>query len=212
MYLRLVRLHIREGSLWQFREHYESHILPALEATDGCLYAALLQPLARTANEDCDSLTLWESVAQANVYVESGRYDELLDGADPYLASATEWKADPFRPPSGQRPPLPDPTVEVYPVEVARQAPGGGETNAVFLRVVDHRVEPARFEELMRTYEDEVARGTGCGRPSGPTWTKTTSASVTFTCGPPVSWRPPRSASTSTATVTEVVPTRRVRV
>ena len=157
MYLRLVRLHIREGSLWQFREHYESHILPALEATDGCLYAALLQPLARTANEDCDSLTLWESVAQANVYVESGRYDELLDGADPYLASATEWKADPFRPPSGQRPPLPDPTVEVYPVEVARQAPGGGETNAVFLRVVDHRVEPARFEELMRTYEDEVA-------------------------------------------------------
>lgn len=157
MYLRFVRLRLRPGSLWEFREYYESRILPALAATPGCLYAALLQPLAKTAGEDCDSLTLWEGVAAADAYVESGLYDELLDGADDFLANATEWKADlsPLLP--GDRAPLPDPDVEVYPVEVARQAPAEGGTSAVYIRVVDHRVEPARFEEFTRAYDETVA-------------------------------------------------------
>ncbi len=157
MFLRFVRLRLRPGSLWEFREYYEASILPALAVTPGCLYAALLQPLAKSASEDCDSLTLWEGVAHADAYVESGLYDELLDGADPFLAQATEWKADLSTLLPGDRAPLPDPDVEVYPVEVARQAPAEAGSAAVYVRVVDHRVEPARFEEMMRTYDATVA-------------------------------------------------------
>ena len=157
MYLRLVRLRLRKGTLWEFREYYEARILPALARTPGCLYAALLQPLAKEAEEDCDSLTLWDGVAAADAYVESGLYDELLDGADAFLAQATAWTNDPSRLLPGERPPLPDPDVDVYPVEVARQAGAEGSASAVFVRVVDHRVEPARFEELRRTYDETVA-------------------------------------------------------
>jgi heme-degrading monooxygenase HmoA len=156
MYLRLVRLRLKDGSLWPFRRYWEENILPALAGADGCLYAALLQATSGAAEVACDSLTLWESAAHADAYVESGLYDELLDGADPFLAAATEWRADlpPLRP--GERPPLPDPEVETYPVALARQAPGSAETGAVFLRIVDVRVDPSRFEDAKAAFEASV--------------------------------------------------------
>mgnify|MGYP001061602438 CR=1 FL=1 len=157
MYLRVVRAKVREGCLWQFREYYESRIVPALAKTEGCLFAALLRPAAKSDPSSCDSLTLWESAAHADAYVESGLYDELLDGADPFLTAVTEWKADLSRLQPAQRPTLPDPDVDTYPVEVAREAPADDASQALFLRIVDHRVEPARFEELRKTYEEVVA-------------------------------------------------------
>ena len=157
MFLRVVRVKVREGCLWQFREYYEAHILPALARTEGCLFAALLRPAAESGPASCDSLTFWESVSHADAYVESGLYDKLLDGADPFLAAATEWKADLSRLQPRERPPLPDPEVDTYPVEVAREAPAGDAAPALFLRIVDHRVEPVRFDELRRTYEEVVA-------------------------------------------------------
>ncbi len=157
MFLRLVRLKLRDAAFWSFRDYYEARILPALAETEGCLYAALLRSAADPGFTTCDSLTLWESSAYADAYVESGLYDELLDGADPFLATATEWKTDLAQLLPLQRPPLPDPAVETFPVEVARNTPGSEGCPALFLRIVDHRVEPARFEELRDTYEKSVA-------------------------------------------------------
>ena len=156
MYLRLVRLRLKDGSLWAFRRHWEERILPALEGTEGCLYAALLQASHGADTYSCDSLTLWESAAHADAYVDGGLYDELLDGADPFLAAATEWRADlpPSRP--DDHPPLPDPEVETYPVALARQAPGGIEEGADFLRIVDVRIDPLRFDEAKRAFEEDV--------------------------------------------------------
>lgn len=157
MFLRLVRLKLKEGALWPFREYYEERVLPALEKTEGCLYAALLRPTAEPASRNLDSLTLWESAAHADAYVASGLYDEFLDGADPLLAAATEWNADLTRLLPGQRPPLPDPEVENFPVEVARDSASETDLPALYLRIVDHRVEPARFNDLKNTYEQSVA-------------------------------------------------------
>ena len=157
LFLRVVRVKVREGGLWPFREYYEKRILPALVQTEGCLFAALLRPAAQTEATSCDSLTLWDSTEHAEAYVASGLYDDLLDGADSFLAAVTEWKADLSRLQPVQRPPLPDPTVDTYPVEVAREAPAGRGSPALFLRIVDHRVEPARFEDLRKTYEDILA-------------------------------------------------------
>ncbi|MCL4807632.1 MAG: antibiotic biosynthesis monooxygenase [Thermoanaerobaculia bacterium] len=157
MFLRVLRANLREGALWGFREYYESRVIPTLAETDGCLFAALLRPTAESVQDTCDSLTLWESAAHADAYIDSGRYDELLDGADPFLSAATEWKADLTKLGADERPPLPDPAVETFPVEVARHAPGAADSGALFLRIVDHRVEPARFDDLKRTYEENVA-------------------------------------------------------
>lgn len=157
MYLRVLKANLRDGAFFGFREYYETGVLPALATTDGCLFAALLKPTAEAAANTAVSLTLWESAAHADAYVDSGRYDELLDGADPYLSAATEWRADLSRLDVDERPPLPDPAVETFPVEVARSAPGDADSGALFLRIVDHRVEPARFDELKKTYEESLA-------------------------------------------------------
>lgn len=156
MFFRFVRVRLRGDALWAFRDYYESRILPALERTDGCLYAALLRPTGDAGSACCDSLTLWKSAAHADAYVASGLYDELLDGADPFLAAATEWRADLANLLPGQRPPLPDPAVESYPVEVSREAPGPAPGPALYLRIVDHRVDPALFAELKQTWESAV--------------------------------------------------------
>ncbi|MDX9735008.1 MAG: antibiotic biosynthesis monooxygenase [Thermoanaerobaculia bacterium] len=161
MYFRLVRLKVRPESLWAFRDYYESRILPGLASAGGCLYAALLRP-ARPAEEGeaaCDSLTLWESEERADAYVDSGRYDELLDGADPFLAGATVWGADLTRPEVDGRPPLPDPKVETGSVEALREAEAGSPLPALFLRVVDHRVEAGCLAAFRRRWEEEVAPG-----------------------------------------------------
>lgn len=156
MYLRFVRLKLRQDAFAPFRDYYESRILPALAETDGCLYAALLRSNRPSDGSTCDSLTLWRSSEDADAYVDGGLYDELLDGADPYLATATEWSAELPSAEAGLRPPLPDPKVETYPVEVAQEAPDGAETEALYLRIVDHRVEPSRFDELRETWEASV--------------------------------------------------------
>ena len=157
MFLRVVRIKVREGGLWSFREYYEETILPALARTEGCLFAALLRPAAGSDASSCDSLTLWESAAHADAYIDSGLYDELLDGADPFLTGVTEWDADLSRLQPGQRPPLPDPDVATYPVEVAREATGEPAAPALFIRIVDHRLEAARFGEMKAAYEESVA-------------------------------------------------------
>lgn len=162
MYFRLVRLKVRPESFCAFRDYYESRILPGLESAGGCLYAALLRPVrpaeeTETAETACDSLTLWESEERADAYVDSGRYDELLDGADPFLAGATDWSADLARLEVGARPPLPDPNVETGSVEALREADDGPRRPALFLRVVDHRVDPGGQAALRRTWEEEVA-------------------------------------------------------
>lgn len=159
MYLRLVRLKLREGAFWAFRTYYEERILPTLDRTEGCLYAALLRRAEEPVTASCDSLTIWESAAHAEAYVSKGIYDVLLDGADPFLAEATEWKAELQRADSTPRPPLPDPAVETYPVEVARVGPTEGASPSLFLKIVDHRVEPKHFEELKRTWQESVAPG-----------------------------------------------------
>lgn len=157
MFFRLVRLTLREGAFWPFRSYYESRILPALAATEGCRYAALLRPARDDASRSCDSLTLWETAAHADAYEAGGLYDRLLDGADPFLAEATLYTTDLARRRPGERPPLPDPEVAKLPVEAGGEAGGAARDPALFLRVVDHRVEPSRFDELRTAWQKEVA-------------------------------------------------------
>jgi len=161
VYFRLVRLKVRPESFWAFRDYYEGRILPGLASAGGCLYAALLRPVrpAEEAEAACDSLTLWESEERADAYVDSGRYDELLDGADPFLAGPTVWSSDLTRLEVGDRPPLPDPKVETGSVEAGQEADGGLTLPALFLRVVDHRIDPGSLDALQRTWEEDVVPG-----------------------------------------------------
>jgi len=156
MYMRFVRLKVKPDRMTDFRRFYEDRIIAALQGTDGCLFASLLQ----TTNEDdeCLSLTLWSSQEATEKYEASGLYDELLDESDEYLAEASEWRVRLAGDSGGSVPRLQDPDVEAFPVDIAAVSdPIADEPPPhLFLRIVAVRVDAARFDELRDRYNEEA--------------------------------------------------------
>jgi len=155
MYLRFVRLHLRPETEREFSDFYRERVIPALEQTPGCLFAALLRPWRGEAHK---SLTLWKSPEHAQAYEEGGLYHRLLREAEPFLSNATVWRVrlaqDPLETSDPSRREIPP---EGYEVETG-DAPGAGDEAdaAIFLRVVSIQVDPDRLQDFVRLYHDEV--------------------------------------------------------
>jgi heme-degrading monooxygenase HmoA len=103
-------------------------------------------------------MTWWRSREAAEEYEKSGRYDELLDDSDDFLAEVSEGRVQSSAGSPGTYSALQDPEVEAYPVEVAAV---GEVVDAVgphrfFVRIVSARVEAGRFEDLKKRYDEEV--------------------------------------------------------
>jgi len=156
MFMRIVNLKVKEGRMQDLARFYEDRVIPALQESGGCLYASLLQP----SDDDLEgvSMTWWRSREAAEAYENSGRYDELLDDSDDFLAEASEGRVQSSGKLPGAFPTLQDPEVEAYPIEVAAV---GEVVDAVgphrfFVRIVSARVEADRFDELKKRYDEEV--------------------------------------------------------
>ena len=65
MHLRILRLSVREGQEAAFTRFYQERVIPALAATEGCLYAGLLAPWRGEAHQ---SLTIWASAEHVAAY------------------------------------------------------------------------------------------------------------------------------------------------
>jgi heme-degrading monooxygenase HmoA len=156
MYMRFVRLKVKEGKHWDFARFYEDRIIPAMQETDGCLFASLLQPSGD--DDESVSMTMWRSRELAEGYEKSGLYDQLLDESDDYLAEASEWRVRLAGDPGGTVPPLQDPEIEAYPVEVAGFSNGTDDfsSRGIYLRIVAARVEAGKFAELKERFNNEV--------------------------------------------------------
>lgn len=156
MYMRFVNLKVREGKMRDLATFFEERIIPALEATPGCLYASLLQP--SRDDDECVSMTMWRSRQAAEDYEKSGLYDQLLDDSDEFLAEVAEWKVRLSGDPKKEVPQLQDPDVQAFPVKVAAMGEIVDATGPqkFFIRVVAARIEAGRFEELKETYEKEI--------------------------------------------------------
>ncbi len=163
MYLRFVRLHLREGAEPAFRKFYTERVQPALAEMEGCLFAGLLAPWN---SEEHRSLTLWSSPANAQAYEESGLYHQLLRECEPYLSNRTVWRVrlgDATQ--SGE-------TVREIPPEGYEVAGGGAEQSleragrSLYVRIVSVQVASERrseFEALYRgTILPAVAAFAGC--------------------------------------------------
>jgi len=156
MHLRFVHLKVKEGRFHDLRRFYDERVIPAMQATKGCLFASLLQP---TDNDDeFVSMTLWSSQGRAEAYERSGLYDQLLDDSDDFLAEASEWRVHLAGDPKGEVPRLQDPEVEEYPVEIAVEGQRVDETVSphLYVRIVAVRVQAGRFDELRERYDKVV--------------------------------------------------------
>jgi heme-degrading monooxygenase HmoA len=155
MFLRFVRLEVREGSEAAFQRFYRERVMPALGGVDGCLFAGLLAPWREEAHR---SVTLWRSADDARAYEESGLYHELLDESEPFLAARTVWRvrlAD--GPQATEGPPAGDLLADGYRLDEGA-APGAldGLERAVHVRMVAVAVRPERREEFLGLYRDAV--------------------------------------------------------
>ena len=156
MHMRFVRIKVKEGKQWDFASFYEDRIIPAMQETEGCLFASLLQPSGD--DDECVSMTLWRSPELAEAYEKRGLYDQILDDSDEFLAEAKEWHVRLAGDPGGTVPPLQDPEIEVYPVELAGFSDRADQfsSRGIYLRIVAARVEQGKFDELKERYDRQI--------------------------------------------------------
>jgi heme-degrading monooxygenase HmoA len=160
MYLRFIRLVVREGTEAQFAGFYRERVIPALTAVPGCVFAGLLTPWRSEAHR---SLTLWRSARDAHAYEDSGLYHRLLRESTPYLSSGTVWRArsgDPSRDETiapgepVERREVPPEGYEI--VERSSAERLGGLPSSAFVRVVAVRAAPNRLGEFVALYREHV--------------------------------------------------------
>jgi len=157
MYLRLVRVRIKRETLSVAQRLYDEKIASRLQAVPGCLYAGLM--LSEHHEDECISMTLWDTQEHAEEYVESGLFKELVEEAEPYLTDPSEWKVQLSRNLELEYGPVPqEPVVKSYTMtaqtdsEVPPQEAGG----RLYLRIVSARVQPKKMDELRKIYADEI--------------------------------------------------------
>jgi heme-degrading monooxygenase HmoA len=168
MYLRFIRLVVREGAEPEFQAFYRGRVIPALQSVPGCVFAGLLIPWR---SEEHRSITLWRSGEDARAYEQSGLYHQLLAESLPYLSSRTVWRArlgddplvtmDPALAAAGGR---------EIPPEGYELGPEGGDLGDLqrraFVRIVALRAAPGKRDELAALYRDVVLPAlqetTGC--------------------------------------------------
>ena len=89
MYVRILSAKINPGEFQNLKKLYEEQIAPALLEVDGCHGAYLI------GTEESDeglSVTIWEDKDKGDAYEASGKFNELVALAQPYLSSVYQWK------------------------------------------------------------------------------------------------------------------------
>jgi heme-degrading monooxygenase HmoA len=157
MFMRLVQIKLKTGTLQHLQGMYNQRVIPTLEKVRGCRYAGLLQSAFH--GEECISLTLWDSQQEAEAYERSGLFAQLLDESKPYLSDSSEFKVQLSHDLTLEYVPVPEePTVSAFPVAATSDAtsPEGRKHDALWVRIVSLKIRPGKMEEFKRLYEQEV--------------------------------------------------------
>lgn len=157
MHLRLVRVKVKPEALGALVALYQGRIIPALERVPGCRYAGFMQSVQHA--DECLSLTLWESQAEAAAYERGGLFAALLEESKPHLLESSESQVRLSENLTLEYVPVPEePEIEAMPVSVrstpqtGRENPGG----ARWLRTVVLKVRPGKMVEFKREYAERV--------------------------------------------------------
>ncbi|NBC26661.1 MAG: hypothetical protein GVY08_07365 [Bacteroidetes bacterium] len=156
MYIRLVEAEARQGKAPALESVYEEYVVPNLEASDGCMFAGLLQSVEQ--KNMYASLTLWESKKKLHDYVEAGEYDKNLKKVKPYLEAGSEWKIRLSRKDTLEYGPVKKaPRVKSYPVVSDKQLLSDRVASKnSYLRVLSLQIHPGREKEFEKIYIEEI--------------------------------------------------------
>lgn len=158
MYLRFVRLLLREGADARFAAFYRERVIPALRATDGCRFAGMLTPWR--GGDAHQSLTIWDSPEHADAYERGPLFERLSREVEPLLSARAEWRVRLTRDPDATI----DPAQRVVPstgYSIESGGAAGGDTGlpageSVFVRIASVRIDPERRREFEELYAHQV--------------------------------------------------------
>jgi len=116
--LRIVSVHIRPEMTEEFRRIYERDIAPTVLAMSGCRFNLLV---ADTQNRSEHlSLTLWDSLQNADAYQESGTFNRLTEKLRHTFSMLYQWKLGVEQEPGKQAATSDDLVVRTYHILLAR--------------------------------------------------------------------------------------------
>lgn len=90
MYMRLFHLKINPDFLPMLQPFHDKVVIPELQQIEGCLFAGLIQ--SSKSDNECVSITLWETRKQAEAYEKSIAFHSLMEKVKPFLSESAEWK------------------------------------------------------------------------------------------------------------------------
>ncbi len=161
MFMRLVQMSVDPDRIVEFEKAYERTIIPALQHTPGCLYAALVQSVEEE-NEGI-SITFWNRQEDALAYERSGKYEELVEAARPFFSGTSEWRvqlSDDLRLEFGAV--APEPVVRSYSTDAASGDIASlrpTRSGSLILRIVAMKVKPEKKREFIEIYHREIIPG-----------------------------------------------------
>ena len=157
MYMRMVQVKVKPGQLDTLRRHYQDRVIPALAGVVGCRYAGLMKSVHH--EEECISLTLWDSEEGSSAYERSGLFEALLRETRPYLLESTESKLQLSEDLTLESVPIPEePVVSGLPVAARSDelSPLKQQRGPGWVRIVSLRLRPGKREEFERLYRENV--------------------------------------------------------
>jgi quinol monooxygenase YgiN len=158
MILRLVELKVKSEQLLQLQEFYQRDVVPALNATDGCLNATLVQSSSDdgAGTSKCISMTLWQDEKFAEHYEKSELYKWLIQRINRYLAESSDWKINLSADLTVNYDEVPEaPVTKKYAVA----SPGDSASalhGAFYMRIVSPQVRPGQEGRLKHIYNNEI--------------------------------------------------------
>jgi len=153
MYMRLLRLKIKEESIPLIGDFYASRALAELQTTRGCQFASLLQN--QTQPEELISLTIWDRLEDAEAYSRSDIFQKIMEEVHPHLADSSEWKVQLSKEMELTYAPVQEePRIDSYQVAVQEKLkPDSGPS---YLRFFSMIVREERLSEFERIYNREI--------------------------------------------------------
>lgn len=157
MYMRMVQVRIKRGTLPKLQTFYKDRVIPALQKTKGCRYAGFMVSVHHP--EECVSLTLWDSAGDAVAYEQSGPFSELLEEMRPYFMESSESKIQLSQDLRLEYVNVPEePVISTFEVAASGSVESRGPetTENIWVRIVSLKLRPEKAEEFKRAYAEEV--------------------------------------------------------
>jgi len=153
MYMRLVELNLKPQASATIRQVYAETIMPALQRTQGCLFASLIQSVSHP-NESL-SLTLWDTLEHAQAYERSGLFQELLNQIEQYSQESSEWRVQLSKELTLEYAPVrEEPVVRSYQIRTSagNRMLNPDQFRPLHLRIVSAKLQPGKREEFENLY------------------------------------------------------------